>query len=332
MSLTELAARLSNALVDGDAGKGGYFLSGDLPTDIFRDDCLFVDPTNQVGSLSQYQNALRILFDPTESTIEIVKPLQVDEESRIIAGTIRSRGVLQFPWRPRVKAYESNIVWKVDEEGLISEQLQTWSKSASEALRESFTPNIFAPAPKSTWMVSVDEAVEVNKLFNYLNGRRPTEYSQEERFEIAALINEIINMRYPWRRDLLPGKWILAYLQPGPQGAGIDRRIPFPEFPFNDNYQIFTLDKVVNICELFGPSLRVVVGGDLTEEDPFSLEVPKRFIANINQGKLCMLENTCVPLPISGEGLFDGVYVGDRLRIGQNINGGGARVVQLRLE
>jgi hypothetical protein len=70
----------------------------------------------------------------------------------------------------------------------------------------------------------------------------------------------------------------------------------------------------------------------LTEADTTSLQVPKRFIANIFGGKLCAFEDACVSLPISGEGLFDGVYLGERLRIGQNINGGGARVVQLRLE
>ena len=37
-------------------------------------------------------------------------------------------------------------------------------------------------------------------------------------------------------------------------------------------------------------------------------------------------------LPISGEGLFDGVYLDDRLRVGQNLNGGGARIVQVRVE
>jgi len=37
-------------------------------------------------------------------------------------------------------------------------------------------------------------------------------------------------------------------------------------------------------------------------------------------------------LPISGEGLFDGVYLDDRIRVGQNLNGGGARIVQVRVE
>ena len=57
--------------------------------------------------------------------------------------------------------------------------------------------------------------------------------------------------------------------------------------------------------------------------------------ANINGGKLCILEKTegnCISLPISGEGLFDSLYVGERLCIGQNINGGGARIVQIRLD
>ena len=35
---------------------------------------------------------------------------------------------------------------------------------------------------------------------------------------------------------------------------------------------------------------------------------------------------------IQGEGLFDSLYLGERLRIGQNINGGGAQVVQIRLD
>jgi len=277
LSLQELADRLSKTLVQGDTGNGGYFLSGDLPTDIFRDDCVFVDPTNQVSSLSQYQNALRVLFDPAESTVELMAPLSVNEESRTISTTIRSRGVLQFPWRPRVKAYESNIVYSVDEDGLISRQSQTWTKSSTEALRESFTPSLFAPAPKSTLAASTEEPAEVTKLFHYLNGRRPDEYSQEERFEIAALIHTIAEARYPWKRDLLPGKWILTYLQPGPDGGGVDRRIPFPEFPFNDSYQVFGKDTVVNIGELFGPSLRVEVSGDLVESDPTLMEVPKRF-------------------------------------------------------
>jgi hypothetical protein len=42
--------------------------------------------------------------------------------------------------------------------------------------------------------------------------------------------------------------------------------------------------------------------------------------------------NCWIDLPmIQGTGLFESLFVGDRLRIGQNLNGGGARVVQIRL-
>ena len=335
LSLSELASRLAEDLTVGHTKKGGYFISGDLDESIYRDDCVFVDPTNRVTNLSQYRNALRILFDPTESQVKLVKPIEVNEETRTIEATIRSRGVLQLPWRPYITAYESNIVYTIDENGLISEQSQTWSKAASKALQESFTPSLFRPAPRSTLPPGKDESPRVTKLFEYINGRRPYEYTQEERFEIANLIDQIVQEAKDskFQPECLPGKWMLVYLQPGPTGVGIDRRIPFPDFDFNDNFQIFTRDSVLNIGQVLGPLVQVQVRGDLKEDTPGSLSVPKRFIAQINGGEICWRStDACLNLPISGEGLFDSVYLGERLRIGQNINGGGARVVQVKLE
>uniref|UniRef100_A0A7S1FTP2 Uncharacterized protein n=1 Tax=Corethron hystrix TaxID=216773 RepID=A0A7S1FTP2_9STRA len=145
----------------------------------------------------------------------------------------------------------------------------------------------------------------------------------------------------------MPGRWVLCYLRPGPNGEGIDRRLPFfPEnLPFNESYQMFTFDReggrVTNIGQLLGPFLRIEVSGGLArvltpENDGRS---PRRFRAEINGGGLCVGKekneekstSKCLPLPIKGEGLFDGLYVGERLRIGRNINGGGAVVVQIRV-
>jgi len=175
----------------------------------------------------------------------------------------------------------------------------------------------------------------VTKLFNNVNGRRCNEYSPNERSAIDTLINEISNTNWDWDADLLPGKWMLVYLQPGPTGAGVDRRIPFfPEFNFNDQYQIFTDTEVRNIGELWGPLTSATVSGKLKEENPSRRNTPKRYKASIDHGSICLSTSnkSCLPLPISGEGLFDGVYLGKRLRIGQNVNGGGARVVQVRLK
>jgi hypothetical protein len=337
LSLEEVAARLTRDLTEGAHKKGGYFITGDISTDIFRDDCVFSDPTNEVKSLSRYQNALRILFDPTVSQVQLLSPLVIDQQERTISGRIRSRGYLQLPWKPFVSAYESDIVYTVDGSGLIAAQDQVWdSKSVFKALKESFTPSFVEPPPKSKRLEpSSQEPKEVTQLFDYINGRRPNEYTPQERSEISSLINSIVtnsNNKTDFDRDLLPGQWILSYLQLGPEGVGIDRRIPFPDFDFNDNFQVFDEDKITNIGQVLGPWVDVQVSGALQELDFQSTRVPKEFRASIQGGKLCVLSSNCIGLPIQGEGIFDSLYLGERLRIGQNINGGGARVVQIRLD
>ncbi|KAG7371156.1 DUF2358 domain containing protein [Nitzschia inconspicua] len=349
LAMSDLARRLTHDLTEGSTGKGGYFLTGDLSTDIFRDDCVFEDPTNGVASLSQYQKALTVLFDPSRSSIEVIQPLVVNESDCTISGRLRSRGYLQLPWNPYISSYETTIRYTVDPEtGLVARQDQTWTKSASQALQETFTPTWVDPPPKSGRGPKFDEPQAVSKLFQMLNGRRPSEYSSEERQAIDALVAQIVEgtttNASSTTASPLTGTWVLAYLQPGPDGAGIDRRIPFPDFKFNDNYQLFDLSetssgRVTTVGQLFGPLANVQVYGSIREANPQESSLPRRrYEANIQGGKLCFSRtfqpptNCWIDLPmIQGQGLFDSLYVGDRLRIGQNLNGGGARVVQLRI-
>ena len=191
----------------------------------------------------------------------------------------------------------------------------------------------------------LQEPEAARKLLALVEGRRASQWAPEERAAVDALINEVVSLRSPWPREDLRGKWKLAYLQPGPGGAGVDRRIPFPEFDFNDSFQVFGVDSLTNVGELLGPALEVRVSGKLLELDPDVVTAPKRFRADIDRGRICLgtgggvasdswdsEAGLCVPLPIKGEGLFDGVYLGRRLRIGQNLNGGGARIVQVRVD
>lgn len=331
LSLEELAARLGHDLESGATGRKGYIVSGDLSADLFRDDCRFVDPTNTVNSLSQYQNALKILFDPQASTVELLGPLSTHASSRTIYGRFRSRGVLQLPWRPYVTAYESSIVYQIDRDGLVEQQMQSWTKSAAKALQESFTPSLFTPPPISIRPRPENEPKVITELFERVNGRRMDEYTDEERIDIDQLVRAVAERREPFAESLFPGKWRLAYLQPGPNGAGVDRRIPFPEFGFNDNYQLFGQGSVENVGQLFGPLVDVRVFGSVQPLDS-SMASPKRFKADIQGGKLCTRQTCFIDLPITGQGLFDSIYVGERLRIGQNLNGGGSRVVQVRAD
>ncbi len=342
----EMARRLSVDLVHGAHGKGGYFLTGDLSQDLFREDCVFEDPTNRVDSLSQYQKALTLLFDPERSTVQLLgNGLTVQQEGELttIQGRLRSRGFLKVaPWKPYVKAYETTIVYTLDPNtGLVSRQDQKWSKDASEALKETFTPSWNGEAPKSSLQAATDEPTSVKALFAMLNGRRPNEYSKEERREIDEKIHEIVNFQNTGTGSL-SGTWVLVYLQPGPNGTGIDRRIPFPDFDFNDSFQVFgsstnksSTDKVTNIGQVLGSMAAVRVSGSLREIANHETN-KRRFEATIEGGRLCFggfdSKNCPINLPmIQGTGIFDSLYLGDRLRIGQNINGGGARVVQVRL-
>ena len=180
--------------------------------------------------------------------------------------------------------------------------------------------------------VAREEPDPAQRLLTAVQGRRAQQWRPEERPEIDRLIDEVVALRAPWEREALRGKWRLAYLQPGPDGAGVDRRIPFPELPWNDSFQIFGSDSVTNVGELLGPWLEVRVSGGLAEDDASVATAPKRFRASITGGDLCLRGVGCAPLPIRGEGIFDGVYLGPRLRIGQNLNGGGARIVQVRVD
>lgn len=179
---------------------------------------------------------------------------------------------------------------------------------------------------------AASEPEAATRLLNLCEKRRPADWADSERPEMDLLIDELVAQRAPWPREALRGKWRLAYLQPGPDGAGVDRRIPFPELPWNDSFQIFGEQSVVNVGELLGPGLTVRVGGGLSEDNEGDLEAPKRFKASINSGGICLLDKFCAPLPIQGEGIFDGQYLSERVRIGQNLNGGGARIVQVRVE
>ena len=179
------------------------------------------------------------------------------------------------------------------------------------------------------------EPEAARKLASLVEGRRPSDWMESERPAIDALIEDVVALQAPWTRSDLTGKWKLAYLQPGPDGGGVDRRIPFPELPGNDSFQIFGERTVTNVGELLGQWLEVRVSGSLSEDDERDLTAPKRFRADIDGGKICAgpsADAPCRPLPISGVGLFDGVYLGPRLRIGQNLNGGGARIVQVRVD
>ncbi|KAJ9530263.1 hypothetical protein QJQ45_023548 [Haematococcus lacustris] len=144
--LTGLSAEQVKEVLARDLAEGMYFVTGNLTREVFSDDCVFVDPTNEVTGLSKYLTALGILFDPQWSKVELLD-IRVAGSDRVeadwrLGGWLRSEN---FPWQPKVEPFQGHTVYLLDKEGLVSKQEQTWGISALQALAQTFTP---VPGPK----------------------------------------------------------------------------------------------------------------------------------------------------------------------------------------
>ena len=71
--------------------QGKYILTGNLTSEIFADDCRFVDPNNAVEGLAKYRQALALLFDPAEAWVS----KRCDD---VPARHIRAETLLMWMW------------------------------------------------------------------------------------------------------------------------------------------------------------------------------------------------------------------------------------------
>ena len=124
-------------VLEADLQDRQYFVTGRLTPEIFADDCRFKDPTNDVVGLSRYLAALRVLFDPERSAVNL-DYINVTGDQEITASW-RLGGYLKFPWRPYVQPFRGVAVYTL-RDGLIVRQEEEWEVTPLAALLESFTP------------------------------------------------------------------------------------------------------------------------------------------------------------------------------------------------
>ncbi|KAL4443958.1 hypothetical protein ABPG75_011695 [Micractinium tetrahymenae] len=136
--LEGLSAEQVKDILARNLREGQYFVTGDLTPEIFDDDCVFRDPTNETRGLSRYMKALGILFDASYSAVQL-KDIRVTGPRTIEADWLLG-GYLKLPWHPRVEAFQGHTVYRLNDRGLIELQDQTWSIDSFTALAESFTP------------------------------------------------------------------------------------------------------------------------------------------------------------------------------------------------
>lgn len=123
-------------------------LKQDLPTlfvqdisyDIYTSDILFSDPVNKFKGKLNY----RIIFWTlrfhgqlffTEIAFDLHDVSQSEEKKILATWTVR--GVLRVPWKARL-FFNGYSTYKLNDEGLIYEHIDTWDREPGEILKQFF--------------------------------------------------------------------------------------------------------------------------------------------------------------------------------------------------
>ena len=142
-----------------DLADGKYILTGDLTPSIFTDDCHFEDPNNAVDGLAKYRWAVSLLFDPEESSLELLS-LRVGGSGTTIEADYLASGTLKLPWRPQISGWSGHVVYTLDSDGLIASQVDVWNITRLDALRQTFSPGkkSVVPMPSAASAAECDDA------------------------------------------------------------------------------------------------------------------------------------------------------------------------------
>ena len=114
--------------------------SDDISYDIYANDILFSDPVNKFKGKFNY----RIIFWTlrfhgqlffTEIAFDLHDVSQTDENTILANWTVR--GILRVPWKARI-FFNGYSTYKLNNEGLIYEHIDTWDRQPGEILKQFF--------------------------------------------------------------------------------------------------------------------------------------------------------------------------------------------------
>ena len=139
-------------VVRRDFEEGRYYVSGRLSQGIYDDACFFdsPDPDMPVLSVQRYRDALKGLFDPQMSAIELVSLEPHADSERAFVAQWRLSGHLKLPWRPAIKPYAGATLYELGDDGLIVSHTETWSISVFDAFVSTVWPEWPGAAAAST--------------------------------------------------------------------------------------------------------------------------------------------------------------------------------------
>lgn len=119
----------------------GYYVTGRLTANVYRDDCLFdgPDPDMPVRGIRKYMNAASQLFEHKTSTSELLS-LQIHEGTAVAKW--RFNGTMRLPWKPKLPEVTGTTTYHIDSSGLIYKHIETWDISAFQAFVKTFLPKL----------------------------------------------------------------------------------------------------------------------------------------------------------------------------------------------
>ncbi|KAK9795947.1 hypothetical protein WJX73_002502 [Symbiochloris irregularis] len=121
-----------------------YFVSGRLPKEVYKDDALFIDPTQQTRGVELWSRAVPALFDWRKCQVDLIDigvkdPHHIDIRFRLDGKfTFLLLGL-------RLKPFTASCVFTTDDSGLIVEQKETWDVPASDLLISALIKSYGAP-------------------------------------------------------------------------------------------------------------------------------------------------------------------------------------------
>lgn len=121
----------------------GYYVTGKLTEQIYRDDCLFdgPDPDMPVRGLRKYLNAASQLFDKRHTRSKLLSLTIQDDK---IEARWCFHGTMRLPWRPEIPEMTGTTTYHVDPSGLIYKHIETWDVSVLQVFVRTFWPSLSA--------------------------------------------------------------------------------------------------------------------------------------------------------------------------------------------
>jgi hypothetical protein len=152
LTIEEVAHAIEKDWVPPEAIGKGYYISGKFNESLYRVDCFFdgPDPDMPVHGLHKYMLATTNLFNYRHSRADVIAPIIINDIEKTIAVSWKIEGIINLPWKPRIKPWTGKTIYHLDDDGLIIKHLETWDIPVWEAYLSAIFPTSTSSSTSSS--------------------------------------------------------------------------------------------------------------------------------------------------------------------------------------